>query len=285
MGARIKIVVPGSAAAHTPASNCITYLMLYCRGVDNDPGQFRDCNPGCARWSRQSAATLVAVHRILPAFYERWRCIARPDGRPASAVSWAVQSCWHPLVWWLQPGKQVAFRRCMRLEYLVPLRELLYNQDLSIRGMLKSVGSRPTAVPNSRDGRGRRAYRSNIGRVPFTMSISVLPGLSRGVSCLPGARPGGFATVTVEGSYSCRDSIQGAAAARFLRVRRSCIPARPLTMRPRGVLCRSSDLEQERVGRCVGSRDPGLAFQLAEFVSESILLRIKQNRYQMDLNT
>jgi hypothetical protein len=84
----------------------------------------------------------------------------------------------------------------------------------------------PSDQLNSREERGRRAkvQRDQPSTIHHT---SFLARSVRGVSCLPGARPGGCATLECEGSCSCRDRIQGATVARSLRIRPSCSPATP----------------------------------------------------------
>jgi hypothetical protein len=57
----------------------------------------------------------------------------------------------------------------------------------------------PTVAPISRGGRGQRTEQSDAGLVPFTTIMSFLSHSIRGVSCLPGARPGGCATLECEG--------------------------------------------------------------------------------------
>jgi hypothetical protein len=86
----------------------------------------------------------------------------------------------------------------------------------------------PTVAPNSRGRRGQRAEQRETGLVLFTTNMSFLSRSIRGVSCLPGARPGGGATQKCEASCSCKDRVQGATVARALPVRPSCSAATPL---------------------------------------------------------
>jgi hypothetical protein len=63
----------------------------------------------------------------------------------------------------------------------------------------------PTVAPYSRRRRGPGAEQSETRLVPFTTNMSLLARSIRGVSCLPGARPRGCATLTCEASCNCRD--------------------------------------------------------------------------------
>jgi hypothetical protein len=91
-------------------------------------------------------------------------------------------------------------------------------------------GRTVTQYTNSHEGRGQRAEQSETGRVPITINTSAFPCSIRCFSCLPGERPGGCATWEHEGSCSCRDRVQGATGATFLRVRPSldCMQRDPI---------------------------------------------------------
>jgi hypothetical protein len=80
----------------------------------------------------------------------------------------------------------------------------------------------PTAARNGREERGQRAKQSETGVVPYTMNTYFLSRSVRGVSCLPGARPGGCATWNV---VQLQTESRGATVARSLRVRPSRSPA------------------------------------------------------------
>jgi hypothetical protein len=101
--------------------------------------------------------------------------------------------------------------------------------------------------------------KSSKRGVPLTIDMSCLSRSVHGVSCLPGAQPGGCANLC-DGSCSCRDPdpVLGATVAMLLRVCPSCTPVprppSPSTMMSHmGVLVSIFRLGEELIRRCAES--------------------------------
>jgi hypothetical protein len=109
--------------------------------------------------------------------------------------------------------------------HLDELRPQPCEQRWALRSVAKTGGCRgPRWHSTVAVRRGQRAEQSEIGLVPFTAHMPFLARSIRGVSCLPGARPGGCATLKCK-DHAAADRVQGATVARALRDRPSCSAA------------------------------------------------------------